>query len=123
MVYEAVVGRVTRTPKLPVTGGGGGDVLGDAVGEASAVGDGDTSEDAVAEGLACGLGDAFAWDPFPPPHAHRRTATASRDVESFMARIMEINATLRRELRFRYDPAPEAGPDPHPQGIARRGTE
>jgi hypothetical protein len=78
------VGRVTSTPKLPVTGGGGGDAIGEAVGETSGEADGVASEDAVAEGLAGGVGDAFAWEPFPPPHPDRRTATVSSNVESLM---------------------------------------
>jgi hypothetical protein len=123
IAYVGPIGRVTSTPKLPVTGGGGGDTTGVALGEASGELEGDGSEDAVAEGLACGIGDVFAWDPFPPPHPDRRTATVSSNVESLMARIIKLNATLRTELRFRYHPAPEAGPDPHPQSTARRGTE
>jgi hypothetical protein len=51
---------VTRTPKLPVTGGGGGVVLGDALGETSGEAEGDASADAAAEGLTCEVGDAFA---------------------------------------------------------------
>src|SRR5260370_36999904 len=32
------------------------------------------------------------------------------------------NANVRTALRFRYDPASEVGPDPHPQSDARTGT-
>jgi hypothetical protein len=52
MAYVGPMGRVTSTPKLPVTGGGGGDTTGVALGEASGELEGDGSEDAVAEGLA-----------------------------------------------------------------------
>jgi hypothetical protein len=43
----------------------------------------------VAAGLAGAVGDALAWDPLPP-HAQKRTAAASRNVESLMARIINL---------------------------------
>jgi hypothetical protein len=121
--YVVPVGRVTSTTKLPVTVGGGGDSIGEALGETSGEADGVGSKDAVAEGLAGGVGDAFAWDPFPPPQPDRRTATVSSNVESLMPRIINLNATLRMELRFRYHPAPEAGHPLTPRAPARKGPE
>jgi hypothetical protein len=48
--------------------------------------------------------------------------TASSDMGSFTALIMNVNAGMRTGLRFRYDPELEAGSNPHPQSFARRGT-
>ncbi len=50
----------------------------------------------------------LTWDPWPVQPAIRK-ATASSDVESFTGGIIYVNVTLRIGLRFRYDPASEAG--------------
>jgi hypothetical protein len=116
-VYVPAEVGVASTANDPVSGAGVGEEAGMSVGLAEASATGEAEGDAP----ALAGGEARAAGPLPP-HATTRNATASRNVGSFTGGIMNVNAVLRAGLRFRYDPASEAGPDPHPQGIARRGT-
>jgi hypothetical protein len=85
-VYVSPDGWVARTAKAPVKGTGdeAGEAVGDAedeaVGDAVAVARGD----AVGELPALAEGDVPAYEP-GPPHAAKRMATASNDVECFTA--------------------------------------
>jgi hypothetical protein len=120
-VYVSPEGWVARTAKAPVKGTG--DEAGEAVGEAEdeAVGDPEAVAlgevvgelTALAEGATntCGVG---------PPQAATSTATANHDVRSFTWRTPYSNVAVRTALRFRYDPASKAGPDPHPQSKLER---
>jgi len=115
-VYVSPEGGVDRTAKVPVRGTG--EVAGEAVGEAP--GEGVDDALALADGELIGElapfaeGDAPGYEPGPPQPA-TSTATANHDVDIFTGGIMNSNANLRTALRFRYDPASKAGPDPHPQ--------
>ena len=72
--------------------------------------------------LGFAKGDADELAVLPAQPAMRRPTT-NTDAARFTAGIIYLNATLRLALRFRYDPAPEAGTAPHPQIVDRRGTE
>jgi hypothetical protein len=114
-VYVSAEAGVARTAKALVRGAG--EAAGEAIGDAEAVGSGE----AAGEAFAFAEGDVAVCDP-GPPQAAISTAAASQDVNCFIGGIMNCNADVRTGLRFRYDPAPEAGPDPHPQSNARTGT-
>src|SRR5712692_5026688 len=107
-VYVSPEGGVDRTAKVPVRGTG--EVAGEAVGDALALADGEL----IGELAPFAEGDAPGYEPGPPQPA-TSTATANHDVDIFTGGIMNSNANLRTALRFRYDPASKAGPDPHPQ--------
>jgi hypothetical protein len=113
--YVSPDGGVDRTAKAPVSGTG--EAADEAVGEAAAVVVGEL----MGEVPALAEGDAPECEPGPPQPAMTR-ATANKNVDSFIGGIMNSNAVVRTALRFRYDPASEAGPDPHPQSDARTGT-
>jgi hypothetical protein len=95
---------VERSAKTPVSGAG--EAGPDEVGEGEEAGSDEL--------LAVAGGDVLALDPGTVQPAMRNT-TANQDVFSFTAEIIASNEFLRIGLRFRYDPASEAGPDPHPQ--------
>ncbi|OLC24168.1 MAG: hypothetical protein AUH40_09265 [Chloroflexi bacterium 13_1_40CM_65_17] len=105
----SAVGGVTSTAKAPVSGAG------DAPGE-------DAGSEVAGELLGFAKGDADELAPWPPQPAIRRPTTNTAAVR-FTAGIIYPNVFLRWALRFRYDPAPEAGTAPHPQVVDRRGTE
>src|SRR5712692_6980004 len=110
-VYVSPDGWVDSTANAPVRGTG--DAAGETGGDAAAVEGGEPVGKVVCEVAALGEGDAPACEPGPPQPA--MTWSASR-------RTPYSNANVRTALRFRYDPASEAGPDPHPQSDARTGT-
>ena len=118
-VYVSPDGWVDRTAKAPVRGTG--DAAGETGGDAAAVAGGEPLGEVVGEVPARAEGDAVPCEPGPPQPA-MSTAAANQNVHIFTAGIMNSNAVLRTALRFRYDPASEAGPDPHPQSDARTGT-
>src|SRR5260370_41582886 len=122
-VYVSPHGWVDRTAKAPVRGTG--DAAGEAVVEAEDEAVGDAAAvaraEAVGEPAPFAEGDAPACEPGTPQPA-MSTATANQNVDSFTWRTPYSNANVRTALRFRYDPASEAGPDPHPQSYARTGT-
>jgi hypothetical protein len=122
-VYVSPDGWVDRTAKAPVRGTG--DAAGEAVGAAVDEAVGDVAAvargEVVGELAALAVGDAPACEPGTPQPA-MSTATANQNVDSFTWRTPYSNANVRTALRFRYDPASEAGPDPHPQSNARTGT-
>jgi hypothetical protein len=110
-VYLSADVVVERSAKTAVSGAG--EAGPDAVGEGE--------EDGSDELLALAERDVLALDP-GALHPAMRSATATKDVTCFTGGIIYPNEFLRIGLRFRYDPASEAGPDPHPQSSARRGT-
>jgi hypothetical protein len=101
---SAEEGGVVRTANAPVSGAG--DAADDEVGEAAT--------ELVA------LGEALAWEPWPP-HPATRKANATSDAGCFTAGIIYLNGNVRTWLRFRYDPASEAGTDPSPPGHRSKG--
>jgi hypothetical protein len=126
-VYVSPDGWVDRTAKAPVSGTGEatGEPAGEAAGEAEDEAVGDAA--AVARGEEVGELTAFAEGDVPACEPGTlqpamSTATASNDVDSFTWRTPYSNANVRTALRFRYDPASKAGPDPHPKSTARTGT-
>ena len=80
--------------------------------------------DPDADGTATGEWPALGVE---PPHESPSMAAASnasaRPGEEIRpgVSISKANATLRARLRFRYDPAPEVGYDPHLQGYGPKG--
>jgi hypothetical protein len=94
---------VERSAKTPVSGAG--EAGADEVGEGEEAGCDDL--------LALAEGESLALDPGAVQPAMRNT-TANQDVFSFTAGMIYRTPFLRMRLRFRYDPASEAGPDPHP---------
>ncbi len=121
-VYEPPLGGLTSTPYGEETATGGG--LGGGE-EGAGLEDGDVEGDS--EGVAAADGDVVAageWraEGVEPPHEAARNATtmsAAAGAGAGAGRGIPIkkgNAALRRRLRFRYDPAPEAGYRPSPSG-------
>ena len=118
-VYVSPDGGVDRTAKAPVrgTGDAAGEAPGEGVDDAVAVAGGEL----IGELPPLAEGETGGYEPGPPQPATSR-ATANHDIEVFTWRTRYSNVTVRTALRFRYDPASEAGPDPHPQSNARTGT-
>ena len=115
---------VTRTPKDPTTGVG--DCAEEGLGEAPPGGD------PVEDGLACGETADTAGEGEREPavleleQATAAAATAARIAMARWALILkrslgQFNSTLRRRLRFRYDPRSEAGLRPSPSGLRPNG--
>jgi hypothetical protein len=109
----APVNGLTSTPNALVSATGDGVVVEAAEGE-------------VRDELATGEGDFEALPkPLQAPATAamaRRRASLAGAAARFGVPTFKGNDTLRIGLRFRYDPAPEAGHRPSPPGLSSKGS-
>jgi hypothetical protein len=101
---------LTSTPNAPVA------ATGDGVLEEGADGE------AVRVELAGGDGDLAAVVPGRLQAPAMTNATTPSAEARHRVRMISGNDTLRIGLRFRYDPAPEAGHRPSPPGLCSKGS-